>query len=191
MKKHREIFLEIRKYICKRCLFKFFNNIKLYQHVQNHYQKKFKSTFFEIVTTIETISTFNQIVSSLFNEIILFSKSFVISSFISLFTSFLTFFIILFNRIKFILFIFIEFILFAIFFATSKKQISWAKIISKFISSRLSRLSRFASKIQLISISSLSTRFYITMNNLFVIFNEKTKSLNLSHRQKNKFFSCY
>ena len=91
-------------FACKRCFVKFLNNIKLYQHVQNHHQKKS-----------------NQIVSSLFNEIILFSKSFVTLSFTSSFTSFSTFSIILLNRMKFVLFIFIEFILFAIFFATLKK----------------------------------------------------------------------
>ena len=187
MKKYREKFLETRKYACKRCSFKFFNNIKFHQHVQNYHQKKFKLIFFEIFISSEVfalIFTFNQIVSFIFNELALFvafSQMTSKSSLTSSFTSFSTFFIILFT-----------FILFAILFATSKKQIFWAKIASKsIISSKFSRLSRFASKIQSISTSSLSTKIYLTMNNLFIMFNEKSKSLDLSHRQKSLFFSHY
>ena len=40
-KKQKEIRLTI--FACKRCSTKFFNNIKLHQHIQNHYQKKSKS----------------------------------------------------------------------------------------------------------------------------------------------------
>ena len=65
------------------------------------------------------------------------------------------------------------------------------------ILSKLSRLSRFAFKLlKNISISSftfLSTfllliKFYMTMNDLFVMFVEKSKSLNLSLYQKNSYF---
>ena len=90
LKKYHEEFFEIKKYVCKRCLFKFFNNIKLHQHVHDYYQKKFKSTFFEVFTISEIfalIFTFDQTISSLFNEFNLFSKSFVISLFTSFFIS--------------------------------------------------------------------------------------------------------
>ena len=150
----------------------------------NHYQKKLKSTFFEVFTTSEIfalIFIFDQIISFLFNESMSSQKLFT-SSFISFSTLSITLFV----SIKFILFI-----LFATFFATSKKQIFWAKVISKLISSKLSRLFRFVSKIAIIFASISSTRFYIIMNDLFVIFNKKSKLLNLSHRQKSLFFSYY
>ena len=159
----------VKVFACKRCFVKFFNNIKLHQYVQNHYQKK--------------------LIFSAFNEIVLFamfSQKFSTSSFISLSISSKI-------AIKFILsilFIFVEHILFATLFATSKILIFWAKIASKLmISLKLSRLSRFVFKIQSTSTLLLFTRFYITMNNLFVMFVERSKLLNLSHRQKNSFFS--
>ena len=116
-------------------------------------------------------------------------KSSIISSFISSLTSFSTFFI--------ILSIFIKSILIAIFFATSKKSIFWTKITSKSItSSKSSRLSfsifeslKNASIIFASTSTLTTTRFYMTMNDLFVMFVEKSKSLNLIHRQKNSFFS--
>ena len=79
-------------------------------------------------------------------------------------------------------------------------MIFWAKIILKsIISSKFSRLSRFISKFlknasilfASTSISTLSTKFYMTMNNLFVMFNKKSKSLDLQHCQKNKSFSYH
>ena len=163
--------------------------------MQNHYQKKFATKFLKHIFTL----SFNEFVSFVFNEIVLFLKSLVILLFISLFTSSFTSsttFFILFLMLSIILFIFI---LFAISRATSKKSIFWAKIISKsIISSKSSRLSfsilEFL-KSALITFSIFSstflssTRFYITMNNLFVMFIEKFKSINLMHRQKNEFFS--
>ena len=193
MKKHREKLLTIRKHACKRCSFKFFNNIKFHQHVQNYHQKKFAT----------------KLVKFIFNEFALFASSntflqiFSRTLLISSLTSLSTFFIILSIYIEFILFIFIEFILFATLFTTSKKQIFWAKIVSKSsISSRFSRLSRFvfeflkSASISLFTSStflstSLSTRFYMTMNDLFAMFVEKSKSLNLSQRQKNAFFQYH
>ena len=196
MKEHREKFLEIKKYVCKRCSFKFSSNIKLHQHVHDYYRKKFKSTFFEVFTTNEVFAltfTFKKFVSFLFNQVVLFSKQFFISSF----TSFSTLFIILFTFIEFILFV----TSFATFFAILKKSIFWAKMTSKIIiSSKFSRLSfsihEFFKNVSIsLSIFSStflsSTRFYITMNDLFVMFFEKFKSINLQHRQKNKFFSYH
>ena len=138
--------------------------------MQNHHQKKSQ-----------------KLVSFIFNELALFvtfSQKFSISSLISLFIS---------SKISivFILFISIESILFATLFTTSKKQIFWAKIVSKAILSKLSRLLRFVFKflsiilLSIFSQISISTKTYLTMNNLFVIFVERSKSLNLSHRQKN------
>ena len=168
-------------FVCKRCFVKFSNNIKFYQHVQNYHQKKFKSISFEI-------STLNEIVLFIFKKLTLFvtfsqifSKSSIISSFISSLISLSTFFIILF-----------VFILFATFHATSKKQIFWAKIISKSISSKSLRLSfsmfEFLRNVSILLFIFLITRFYITMNDLFVMFVEKSKLLNLSYRQKHTFF---
>ena len=154
--------------------------------MQNHYQKKFAIKLAKYIFT----SFFNKLVSFIFNEIVLFSKQFFISSFTSLFISSKIF-------VEFILFTFIEFILFATFFTTLKKQIFWTKIISKSISSKFSSLlfsifeflrNTSISFFTFLSIA-LSMRFYITINNLFVIFNERIKLLNLSHRQKSKFFS--
>ena len=177
--KTRIIAKKIENYICKRCKSKHENNIKFHEYMRTRHAKKLatKLVLF-IFKKLALFVTFSQI----------FSKSSIISSFISSFISFSTLFIILFTFIEFIL------------FATSKKQIFWAKIASKsIISSKFSRLSfsilelfRNAS-ISLFTFSStfsstsISTRFYITMNNLFVIFNEKSKSLNLSHRQMNAF----
>ena len=172
MKKYREKLLTIRKYACKRCSSKFFNNIKLHQHMQNYHQKKFvtklaKSIFNELVLSIAS-NTFSQ----------LFSKSFIISSFILSST-----FFIIYNVICNIS-------------RNIKETNILSKIISKFILSKSSRLSfsmfeflknASISFFTFLLIFSLSTRFYITMNNLFVIFNEKSKSLNLSHCQKNQF----
>ena len=125
--KHARLAKEIKKaritkkrakvFVCKRCFVKFFNNIKFYQYMQNHYQKKLVSF------------VFNQIISFVLNQIVLFSKQFFTSSLIS------------FSTFSIILFTFIEFALFTSSFATSKRQIFWAKIISKSISSKSSRLS--------------------------------------------------
>ena len=183
-------------FVCKRWFVKFSNNIKLHQHVQNHHQKKFATKSLKYIFT----SFSNELVLFVFNEIVSFSKQFFISSLISL----STFFIILFTFIEFILFIFIEFILFIFIeftlsalsttlFATSKKRIFWAKIVSKFISSKFSRLSlsilEFLRTIS--SQISTSTKTYLTMNNLFVMFNKKSKSLDLSHCQKHTFSQHY
>ena len=168
-------------FACKRCFVKFLNNIKFYQHVQNHHQKKFAIKFAKHIFTFSS----NELVLFVFNEIVLFSRQFFISSLISLSTLFI------------ILFTFIE----SILFATSKKQIFWTKIASKsIISSKSSRLSisilEFLKSTSIIfsSISSqISTstktylKIYLTMNNLFVMFFEKSKSLNLLYRQKHTF----
>ena len=145
--------------------------------MHDHHQKKFVT----------------KIAKFIFSESTLFAI-FSISSFTSSSTFFIT------------LFIFIEFILFATLFETSKKLIFWAKMTSKSItSSKSSRLSlsileffRNAFRIALISSSNIasifassSTRFYMTINDLFVMFNEKSKSLNLSHRQKHTFSQHY
>ena len=83
----------------------------------------------------------------------------------------------------------IESILFAILFAISRKQIFWVQIASKFASSKLSRLLRFISKFLSISLLISTTKTYLTMNNLFVMFVEKSKLIDLLHRQKILFFS--
>ena len=142
--------------------------------MQNHYQKK-------IVTKIAKFIS---------NEFTLFA-TFSTLSFIS------------FSTFSIILFIFIEFALFATFFAIFKKQIFWVKIISKFITSKSSRLSfsilEFLKNVSIslfifsfiFSQKLISNKTYLTMNNLFVIFVEKSKSLNLSYRQKSKLFSYH
>ena len=134
------------------------------------------------------ISTFKKLVLFLFNQIVSFSKQFFTSSLIS----FSTFFIILFTFIEFILFA----TLFATFFATSKKLIFWAKIKSKtIISSKFSRLSlsilEFLKSASISLFSLSSTRFYMTINDLFVMFFEKFKLIDLIRRQKNEFFSYH
>ena len=191
--KHARLAKEIEKtrikkkrakvFVCKRCFVKFSNNIKLHQHVQNYHQKKFATKLLKHIFT----SSSNELVLFVLNEIVLFSKSLVISLLTSSFTSFST-----------SSEIFIEFTLFAISLATSKTQIFWATITSKFASSKFSRLSRFvlkflenASIIFALILTLISTRFYMTINDLFVIFNKKSKSLDLSHRQKSKFSSYH
>ena len=121
---------------------------------------------------------------ALSKEFILFLKSFVTSLLISSLTLSFTFSIILFT-----------FILFVTFHATSKKQIFWTKIVSKFISSKLSRLSlsifKFLRNASISFFTFSTTRFYMTMNDLFVMFAKKSKFLNLSYRQKHTFFQYH
>ena len=42
LKKHYETLMMFRKFVCKRCFVKFFNNIKLHEHIRTKHAKKFK-----------------------------------------------------------------------------------------------------------------------------------------------------
>ena len=99
----------LKVFACKRCFVKFSNNIKFYQHVQNHYQKRFAISFAKKLA--------KSMFTSFFNESILFAKKLAkIQIFFTLSIIFITFAI-------FEIFNSIEFCLFATSFAISKKQI--------------------------------------------------------------------
>ena len=116
----------LKVFVCKRCFVKFFNNIKLHEHIRNHHAKKFKVALFTFSISFTLLALF--IIFVAFNmSSQIFSKFLLTLSFTSL-------------------------VLFATSFSTSKK-------------------------------------IYLTMNNFFVMFIEKSKSLDLQHRSKNSFFS--
>ena len=117
----------LKVFVCKRCFVKYFNNIKLHDHIRNYYTKKSKVALFTSFISFTSLVVFTLFV--VFN----------ISSQMS-FILFSTLFTILFA------------LSFAIFFSILKK-------------------------------------LYLTMNNLFVMFVERFKSLDLLYRSRNSFFS--
>ena len=72
-----------------------------------------------------------------------------------------------------------KFTLFVMLFAISKKSIS----------SKFSRLSKSISKFSISSFIFTSKKFYLIVNNLFALFNEKSKFSNLLNHQNNVLFS--
>ena len=88
-------------------------------------------------------------------------------------------------------------------FATSKKQISWIEIISRsVVASKSSRFSISTSKqtfkctksaffiCSSISSSTFFSKFYLIIDDLYEMFVEKSKRMNLLHIKKNSTFSC-
>ena len=74
------------------------------------------------------------------------------------------------------------FVFFAICFATSTNRILFAISLAIL---KFSRISKLISKLFIFT----SKRFYLIMNNLFVLFNKKSRFSNLLHYQNNVLFS--
>ena len=81
-----------------------------------------------------------------------------------------------------------SFVLFATCFAISINRILFATFLAISKKSILSKFSRISKLIFRFSIFT-SKRFYLIINNLFVLFNEKSRFSNLLHYQNNVFFS--
>ena len=80
-----------------------------------------------------------------------------------------------------------SFVLFATYFAISTNRILFAISLAtskKSTSFKFSRISKSISKLFIF----ISKRFYLIMNDLFVLFNEKSRFSNLLHHQNNVFF---
>ena len=164
---------KIEAFVCKRCSVKFSNNINLHEHVRTKHAKKLSSFFTSIELTTSSISSSSTL-------------SITITITTSSFTSIISH---------------------ATTSATSKTSISWVEIISKSkTSTTSSRLSRFTLKYDLFtssssshlsskssillhqkSINNMKNRFFITwfktsyftMQNLYIKFHDKSKSLSL------------
>ena len=154
----------LKVFACKRCFVKFFSNIKLHQHVHDHHQKKSTTSlamkFAKFISMF--ISSSSELVSFAISSKLVAIQNSSTSSTSSIEST---------------------------LFATSKTQIFWAAIASKFVSSKLSRLSRFVSKFLFLFSSTSTIKTYLTIDDLFVMFVEKFMSIDLIHCQKNLFSS--
>ena len=80
--------MTIRKYVCKRCSTKFFNNTKFYQHIQNYHQKK-SIKFADEIAKITT----NEIAKFISNEFVkITTNEFAKITSIAIFATISTFF---------------------------------------------------------------------------------------------------
>ena len=208
----------LKTFACKRCFVKFSSNIKFHEHIRDHHAKKSKFvvsnftsfTFSESIIFLFDSSKFASkilFISSTSSQSIFFSidnLKFALQSkilFISFFSSFQS---IIFS-LNFILLISI----FSSFF-TSKRVISskfslFSNSASKFVSNRLKIVSIvfsitffyiFRKSVSMRStflfksiFKTSSQKFYLTIDDLFRMFVEKSKSINLQQHQNHQFFS--
>ena len=192
-KKTRLIKKRIEKYTCKRCKYsiKFDNNIKFHEHIRIRHAKKSKTIVSFFLQISKSIVSFFIFSASSFHSII--SSSVTSSKFLSFSISTSE---IVRERSKNV-----SFSSSIATFATSKKSIFWAEIVSRFvIASKFFRFSiaTFKSMYKSLknanvvcsSISSRisSSRFYFTVNDLFHMFVEKSSSFDLQSSQNKSLF---
>ena len=202
-------------FACKRCFVKFSNNTKLHQYIQNHHQKKIeksvanefaKLSSFSFITSSEIVIFTSKITSK---ALISISTSFSTSKIkIATFTFFFTL------KVQIATSTFSEFIMSTTSIATSRKSIFWVEITSRSIiaskssrlsistSKRVSNIAKIASIIYSFTSSSIFSqesiskhqnsrirKFYLTLNDLYRMFVEKHKSIDLSQHQIRRSFS--
>ena len=176
-KKTRITTKRIEKYTCRRCkTIKFDNNIKFHEHIRTRHAKKSKFVSQQSMSSIFSVSSSRSIIFSfsVSSKLIVMS---LITFFFEIASEFLS-------------------------IATSKKSISWAEIVSRFVASKFSRflIATFKSMCKSLknanvvcsSISSrifTSSRFYFIVNDLFHMFVEKSNSFDLQRHRMNSFFS--
>ena len=79
LQKHHEILISIKKHACKRCFYKFVNNIKLHEHVRVKHNKKFVKftfSFFSFFSFISIFSFFSFAITIIIHDLHTFSFNF-------------------------------------------------------------------------------------------------------------------
>ena len=184
-KKQEEVRLTI--FACKRCFVKYFNNIKFHEHIRDHHAKKSKSVVSNSITfssisfhsIIFLLDTSNQVFISTTS-----SQSIVALSSTSFFLSFQSI-IVLSNFSSNIL------------SSVSSNRSLLSNFASEFVFKRSeSASSIFSQKFVTMRSTSLfksifktSSKFYLTIDDLFRMFVEKFKSIDLQQHQKHQFSS--
>ena len=165
------------RYVCRRCKSKFDSNIKLHEHIRTRHAKKSKSAQQSIVSSFASSSQSITFSSSTSSKLVIMSLA-TSSKFLSEFLS----------------------------IATSRKSISWAKIVARsIVAFKFSRLSIATSKsiynilkkstvnCSLASFISsrtfTSSRLYLIVNDLYRMFVEKSSSFDLQRHQMRSFSS--
>ena len=188
-KKARLIKKRAEEYTCKRCKhsIKFDNNIKFHEHIRTRHAKKSKFASSQSIVSFFTssqsmifsfsVSSSQSIISSFFASSKLIIKS-LATSFSEISSDFSS-------------------------AATSRKSISWAKIVSRSVTaSKFSRLSiatlksmcKFSKNANVVcsfasSRTFTSSRFYLIVNDLYRMFVEKSSSFDLQSSQNKSLFS--
>ena len=193
-----------KRYTCKRCKhsIKFDNNIKLHEHIRTRHAKKSKSkSVQQSIVSLFAQTSESKFASkqSMFSSSVSSSRSIIFSSLTSsklLFFSMSTSEIVR-ERSESVSSTSSEFSSEFLSVATSRKPISWTEIVSRFVASKFSRLPIATLKLMCKSLknanivcsstssrTSTSSRFYLTVNDLFRMFVEKSSSFDLQSNQK-------
>ena len=177
-KKQKEIRLTI--FACRRCFVKFSSNTKFHEHIRDHHTKK--SKFVVSSSFIFSISSFTSFYLTifLFDSSKFASQSKTLSIFftfsISIFSSFSSSKRVISSKFSFLSNSASEFV----------SKHSENTIICSFIFSFI--FQKFAT-MRSIFLYNLFSKLYLTIDDLFRMFVEKSKSINLQQHQKHQFFS--